>query len=183
MLDLESEGLSSIPTMGIILSPEFFLFSHSKDENANIGISVHMSNFYLETVTVWYAQSITASLDFQVFTCTAQLKERFTLQLLSPVYFYTISPSYILPLSSHSCFLKEDRLIFSLLCLYACLFVCLCPWFRPGGSWCDFLLDWFHSLLSCFLVIQEFFFSIINTRWLMVGFFKIRLYHCLLSCL
>ena len=45
VLDLESEairGLGSIPPGGNILSLDFFLFLHSKDENANIGISVHM---------------------------------------------------------------------------------------------------------------------------------------------
>ena len=44
-MDLESEamrGLGSIPTRDNILSLEFFLFSHSKDKNANIGISVRM---------------------------------------------------------------------------------------------------------------------------------------------
>ena len=35
-------GLGSIPTGGNILSLDIFLFSHSKDENANIGISVLM---------------------------------------------------------------------------------------------------------------------------------------------
>ena len=43
MLDLESEamrGLGSIPTGVNILSLEFFLFSRSKDKNANIGIFV-----------------------------------------------------------------------------------------------------------------------------------------------
>ena len=38
----ESEGPASIPTRDTILSQEFFLFSHSKDENATIGISVRM---------------------------------------------------------------------------------------------------------------------------------------------
>ena len=45
VLDLESEamrGPGSIPTGGNILSLECFLFSHSKDENATIGISMHM---------------------------------------------------------------------------------------------------------------------------------------------
>ena len=45
MLDLESEamrGLGSIPTGSNILSLEYFLFSYSKDENVNIGISVRM---------------------------------------------------------------------------------------------------------------------------------------------
>ena len=45
MLELESEvmrGLGSIPTRGNILSLDFFWFSCSKDENANIGISVRM---------------------------------------------------------------------------------------------------------------------------------------------
>ena len=39
MLDLESEamrGPGSIPTGGNILSLDFFLFSHSKDENAKL---------------------------------------------------------------------------------------------------------------------------------------------------
>ena len=35
-------GLGSIPTGGNISSLEFFLFSCSEDENANIGISVHI---------------------------------------------------------------------------------------------------------------------------------------------
>ena len=47
VLDLEPErqamrGLGSIPTGGNILPLEFFLFSCSKDENANIRISVRM---------------------------------------------------------------------------------------------------------------------------------------------
>ena len=45
VLDLKSEamrGPGSIPTGGNILSLDFFLFSCSKDENATIGISVHM---------------------------------------------------------------------------------------------------------------------------------------------
>ena len=35
-------GPGSIPTGGNILSLDFFLFSRSKDENANIDISVRM---------------------------------------------------------------------------------------------------------------------------------------------
>ena len=45
VLDLESEamrGPGSIPTGGNILSLDFFLFSHSKDKNATIGISVRL---------------------------------------------------------------------------------------------------------------------------------------------
>ena len=42
MLDLKSQGPGSIPTRGIIVSQDFFSFSHSKDENATIGISVRM---------------------------------------------------------------------------------------------------------------------------------------------
>ena len=42
VLDLESEAPGSIPTGGNILSLAFFLFSRSKDENANIGISVRL---------------------------------------------------------------------------------------------------------------------------------------------
>ena len=45
MLDLESEAMrdpGSIPTGGNIFVTGFFLFSHSKDKNANIGISVRM---------------------------------------------------------------------------------------------------------------------------------------------
>ena len=34
--------MGSITTRGNILSMEFFWFSLSKDENGNIGISVHM---------------------------------------------------------------------------------------------------------------------------------------------
>ena len=65
-------------------------------------------------------------------------------------------------------FLKLERLILSLVCLYGWLFTCgqLCPLFTTGGSW-DFLkLDWFTWLLS--------FLPIIYNRWLM-RFFKIRL--------
>ena len=45
VLDLESEamrGPGSIPTGGNILSLDIFLFSRSKNENATIGISVHI---------------------------------------------------------------------------------------------------------------------------------------------
>ena len=42
MLDLEAYASDSIPTRGNILSQECFLFSHSKDENAKIGICVFM---------------------------------------------------------------------------------------------------------------------------------------------
>ena len=45
MLGLEPEAMRdvrSIPTGGNILSLEVFLFSHSKNENANIGISVRL---------------------------------------------------------------------------------------------------------------------------------------------
>ena len=40
--NMESEGPGSIPTRSIILSQDFFLFSHSKDENAKSGISVRI---------------------------------------------------------------------------------------------------------------------------------------------
>ena len=46
MLVLESEamrGSASIPTGGNILSLDFILFSHSKDETANIGIYVRIN--------------------------------------------------------------------------------------------------------------------------------------------
>ena len=45
VLDLDSEamkGPGSIPIGGIVLSLDFFLFSRSKNKNANIGISVRM---------------------------------------------------------------------------------------------------------------------------------------------
>ena len=42
MLDWESVGLGSIPTRDTILSLEFFLFAHGKDETATIRIFVRM---------------------------------------------------------------------------------------------------------------------------------------------
>ena len=49
--NMESEGIGSIHTRGIILSHKFFLFSHSKDENATIGISVRVWKTLLDRNT------------------------------------------------------------------------------------------------------------------------------------
>ena len=73
---------------------------------------------------------------------------------------WKLSPNVVQLIFSRSCFLKAERLILSLVCLYgwllACLLVCgqLYPSFTPGGSW-DFLkLERFTWLLSFLPIIQ-----------------------------
>ena len=54
--NMESEGIGSIPTMGIILSKEFNLFSKSKNKSATIGISMRMWKTLvvtLEPLSLW----------------------------------------------------------------------------------------------------------------------------------